>query len=108
MTHNLRAWICFYRVRNSLLRKRRSWSEDQTLKAWGTKWRYALETFDMFKALPPRFVADCGSLGAFSLGPDTTWEAVEAVVLKHELMPREDWRTIKARQEERALSQSNE
>ena len=70
------------------------------LKAWGTKWTYALETFDSFKASAPGR-ADCGNLGVFSLGADTTWEAVEAVVLTFGIMPRKDWRTIKARQEKR-------
>jgi len=97
MTHNLRAWICFYRLRHSLLRKRRSWPEDQTLKAWGTKWRYALETFDFFKTGPHGLVADCEELGVFSLGPDTTWEAVEAAVLKLGIIPREDWRALSRR-----------
>ena len=92
MTHNLRAWICFYRVRHSLLRKRRSWGEDQTLKAWGTKWRYALETFDFFKAWP-RGVYH----GVFSHGPETNWEAVEAAA-KSGFIPRKDWRVIMARQ----------
>ncbi len=90
MTHNLRAWICFYRVRHSLLRERRSWGEDQTLKAWGTKWRYVLETFDWLKAWPR------GQLGVFPLGPDTTWETVEAAG-KSGFIPREDWRELSSR-----------
>jgi hypothetical protein len=92
VTHSLRGWICFYRVRHSLLRKQRSWGEDQTLKAWGTNWRYALQTFDFLRTCPAGMNADCGNLRVFSLGPDTTWEAVEAGA-KLGLMPREDWAT---------------
>ncbi len=46
-----------------------------------------------FKAWPR------GQLGVFPLGPDTTWETVEAAG-KSGFIPREDWRKlIKARQE---------
>jgi hypothetical protein len=93
MTQNLRAWICFYRVRHILLRKDRSAMKDQTLRAWGTDWKYALETFDYLKAAPSGSV-DCGDLGVFRLGERTTWESVEAIVLKHGLMPRKGWRSV--------------
>src|SRR5437016_3906907 len=80
-THNLRAWICFYRVRHSLLRRVRSYKDEETLRAWGTNWKTALATYAVLK----RSIwdkADCGDLGTFQLGPECTWEAVEAVVLK--------------------------
>jgi hypothetical protein len=105
-THELRGWICFFRVRHSLLRKRRSWIENQRLKDWGTDWTYALETFDYLKAWPPGSV-DCGYLGVFQLGATTTWQSVEAIVLKAGLMPRSDWRNTKARQEKCAVGRSN-
>jgi len=95
VTQNLRAWICFYRVRHALLRKDRSAAEDQTLRDWGTDWKYALETFDYLKAWPPGSV-DCGDLGVFQLGANTTWQSVEAIVLKGGLMPRKGWRTADA------------
>ena len=92
VTRDLRAWICFYRVRHALLRKKRSHRENEILKDWGTKWQYALETFDFFKAWPGGAIVDCGDLGPLAIGPQTTWEVVEAVVLKSRLMPREGWR----------------
>jgi hypothetical protein len=53
----------------------------------GVRRRYALQTFDFLRAWPR------GELGVFSLGPDTTWEAVEAAA-KLGFIPREDWRAI--------------
>jgi hypothetical protein len=81
VTQNLRAWICFYRVRHSLLRRVRSY-KDKTLRAWGPDWKTALATYEVLR-LPPMRVctAMCGTLGTFRLGPECTWEAVEAVVL---------------------------
>src|SRR5437879_6406088 len=52
VTDNLQAWICFYRVRHTLLGKERSPSESKTLKFWGTDWKYARETLDFLKRLP--------------------------------------------------------
>jgi hypothetical protein len=91
VTHNLRAWICFYRVRNTLLRKQRSYRENEIFKGWGTEWEYALEAFDFLRCFRG-FTAECGKFGVFQLGPDVTWEAVEAVVLELGIMPREGWR----------------
>jgi hypothetical protein len=65
------------------------------LKCWGTKWQYALETFDFLKSCPVSFEVGCGELGVFRLGPNITWEAVEAVVLKVGMMPQKDWRDHK-------------
>jgi hypothetical protein len=92
LTHDLRAWICFYRVRHALLCKKRSQRETEALKDWGTKWRYALETYDWFKAWPDGAIVDCGALKNLRLGPQTTWETVETVVLRSTLMPRQGWR----------------
>ena len=90
VTHNLRGWICFYRVRHTLLRKQRSWGEERTLRDWGTDWKYALETFDFFKAWPVPAIFQGGS-GTHRLGAYTTWEAVEAMAIAG-YMPRAGWR----------------
>ena len=96
VTENLRAWICFYRVRHALLRKNRSSAEDETLKYWGTDWSYALETFDYLNAWLPGSI-DCGDEGVFKIGPNTTWETVEAVALKSWFIPQRGWRAGYAR-----------
>jgi hypothetical protein len=97
MTHNLRAWICFYRVRHSLLRKRRSWGEDQTLKDWGTKWRYALETFDFFQGVASRAARCFPTWTGHDLGNSRgRWEI--GIYPSGRLA-----RAIKSRQEKRAL-----
>lgn len=93
VTKSLRGWICFYRVRHTLLRKRdRSLRELQILTHWGTKWEYAVEAYDFFKEFPNYGTADCEEFGEFQFGSQITWEAVEAIVLKIGLMPRRDWR----------------
>jgi hypothetical protein len=91
MTHKLRAWISFYRVRHSLLRKLRSFKEERILRDWGTNWKIALATYRLLRRLPDRVVrANCGDLGKFTLGKGCTWEALEAVVLKLGLFVDED------------------
>ncbi|MBA3353876.1 MAG: hypothetical protein H0U23_15895 [Blastocatellia bacterium] len=94
MTENLRAWICFYRVRHALLRKVRSSKEEQTLRDWGTNWKTALATYKFF-AMPffEIFGFNCGPLGIIQLGRNCTWEEVEAVVLSVGLMPDKDRRS---------------
>ena len=81
-THNLRAWICFYRVRRSLLRRVRSYEDEKVLRAWGTDWKTALATYEALTMPSWRLSIACGELGTFQLGPECTWEGVEAIVLK--------------------------
>jgi hypothetical protein len=88
VTHELRGWICFFRVRRSLLRNPPSRIGKQMLKDWGTEWRYALQAYYFCLRWPHGMVVDCGDLGVLALGVNTTWETVEAVVVKAELMPR--------------------
>src|SRR5258707_14616549 len=49
VTHRLRAWISFYRVRHFLLRKVRSFKEERTLRDWGTNWKIALATYQVLR-----------------------------------------------------------
>lgn len=79
-THNLRAWICFYRVRHSLLRRVRSYKEEETLRAWGTNWKVALANYEFLGM----------SAGILRLGEAGTWEALEAFVLRIGVIIRED------------------
>lgn len=97
LTENLAAWICFYRVRHALLQKPRWGRVKEVLQAWGTDWKYALETYDFLKSLPPSFSCDCGSLGEHQLGQTITWEAVEAIILMIGIMPISNWREAEAK-----------
>ncbi len=92
MTENLRAWICFYRVRHALLRKTLSFRDDQILREWGTDWQIALATH-RFLTGPPSWFDDSGPLGTFRSGKHSIWDAVEAAVLGFGLMPDKKYRS---------------
>ena len=92
LTENLSAWICFYRVRHALLKKPRWGRVKEILQAWGTDWKFAVETHDFLKSLPRMIGCDCGSLGKYQLGQTITWKAVEAIVLVLGFMPGPNWR----------------
>ena len=92
VTHRLSAWICFYQVRHTLLRKRpKSPREREILKAWGTDWRYALKAFDFAKLFPSGGVVESPDGQNLPLGPNTTWKAVEALAYIG-CFPRDDWK----------------
>jgi hypothetical protein len=83
VTASLQAWICFYRVRHRLLRKVRSFRETEILKAVGNRWEVAVFTLNWLQA-PIFTLASISSpfTGAeMALGPDCSWDAVEAAML---------------------------